>query len=141
MPVVLATPAPPVIVDGPFSDREMPTVSSRAGIQPVVRPKSEARIPSVEDARRWARDRIGPSQFRCLDRLWQRESGWNPRARNKSSGAYGIPQALPGEKMAKAGDDWRTNPLTQVKWGLLYIKSRYGTACEAWQHSEAVGWY
>jgi hypothetical protein len=80
-------------------------------------------------------------QFPCLNKLWARESGWNHRARNNSSGAYGIPQALPGGKMASAGDDWESNPATQIKWGLGYIKGRYDTPCGAWQHSEDVGWY
>lgn len=60
---------------------------------------------------------------------------------NKSSGAYGIPQALPGSKMAWAGADWRMNPVTQVKWGLHYISGRYGTACSAWRHFQEKGWY
>ncbi|MGN6612135.1 MAG: lytic transglycosylase domain-containing protein [Angustibacter sp.] len=81
------------------------------------------------------------SQFGCLDSLWQKESGWNVHASNRSSGAYGIPQALPGGKMASAGSDWRTNPVTQIKWGLGYIKSTYGTPCAAWSHSRASGWY
>jgi hypothetical protein len=81
------------------------------------------------------------SQFTCLNRLWARESGWNHRARNSSSGAFGIPQAVPGDKMASAGADWRTNPETQIEWGLGYIKGRYNTPCRAWQHSEDVGWY
>ena len=81
------------------------------------------------------------SQFPCLDKLWKRESGWNHRASNASSGAYGIPQSLPGSKMASEGSDWRTNPATQIKWGLGYIKGRYGTPCGAWSHSENVGWY
>jgi hypothetical protein len=80
-------------------------------------------------------------EFACLNKLWARESGWNHRASNDSSGAYGIPQALPGRKMASAGDDWRNNPATQIKWGLGYIKGRYGTPCKAWAHSEDVGWY
>ena len=81
------------------------------------------------------------SQFRCLDSLWTRESNWNHRAYNRSSGAYGIPQALPAGKMATAGRDWRTNPRTQIKWGLGYIKQRYGSPCQAWNHSMARGWY
>jgi uncharacterized protein YabE (DUF348 family) len=81
------------------------------------------------------------AQFNCLDKLWQRESGWNPYASNPYSGAYGIPQALPGSKMASAGADWATNPTTQIIWGLGYIASRYGTPCGAWAQSEAVGWY
>lgn len=80
------------------------------------------------------------SQFSCLDRLWTRESGWNYRAQNPS-GAYGIPQALPGSKMARSGSDWRTNPVTQIKWGLGYIKSRYGSPCTAWGNSQSHGWY
>ena len=80
-------------------------------------------------------------QWRCLDRLWTRESSWNHLARNRGSGAYGIPQALPGSKMATAGSDWKTNPATQIKWGLSYIKGRYHTPCEAWAHSQNVGWY
>ena len=84
---------------------------------------------------------FGISQFSCLNKLWNRESGWNERAENRSSGAYGIPQALPGRKMASEGDDWETNPATQIKWGLGYIKGRYDTPCGAWGHSEDVGWY
>jgi len=83
----------------------------------------------------------GDDQWSCLNNLWQRESGWNPSASNPSSGAYGIPQALPGSKMASAGSDWRTNPATQIKWGLGYIKGRYGSPCGAWAHSQSVGWY
>lgn len=79
--------------------------------------------------------------YNCLVLLWNRESGWNPSATNPSSGAYGIPQALPGTKMATAGADWQTNPQTQINWGLGYIADRYGTPCGAWAHSESVGWY
>ncbi|NRQ39631.1 transglycosylase SLT domain-containing protein [Nonomuraea sp. NN258] len=79
-------------------------------------------------------------QFRCLERLWTRESGWNHRAGNRS-GAYGIPQALPGRKMAASGRDWRTNPRTQIAWGLSYIKKRYGSPCRAWAHFQSHHWY
>lgn len=82
----------------------------------------------------------GSDQFACLDSLWTKESGWNPTAANPS-GAYGIPQALPGSKMATAGADWATNPATQIAWGLSYISSVYGTPCAAWGHSQAVNWY
>ncbi|MFC4009824.1 transglycosylase SLT domain-containing protein [Nonomuraea purpurea] len=81
------------------------------------------------------------AQFRCLERLWTRESDWNHRAANGSSGAYGIPQALPGHKMATSGRDWRTNPRTQIKWGLSYIKQRYGTPCGAWAQFQSHRWY
>jgi murein DD-endopeptidase MepM/ murein hydrolase activator NlpD len=80
-------------------------------------------------------------QFGCLNSLWNRESKWNYQAANPSSGAYGIPQALPGSKMSSAGSDWRTNPVTQMKWGLGYIADRYGTPCGAWAHSQSSGWY
>ncbi len=80
-------------------------------------------------------------QFGCLDSLYMRESGWNPYADNPTSSAYGIPQSLPGSKMASAGADWATNPVTQIRWGLGYIRDRYGSPCSAWGHSQAVGWY
>ncbi len=84
----------------------------------------------------------GEDQFSCLDRLWQKESGWSYSALNSNSGATGIPQALPGSKMASAGNDWATNATTQISWGLGYIKaSSYGTPCAAWSHSQSVGWY
>jgi hypothetical protein len=81
------------------------------------------------------------SQFSCLVSLWDRESGWNIYASNPSSGAYGIPQALPGSKMASAGPDWATDAATQIRWGLGYIQQVYGSPCAAWDHSQAVGWY
>lgn len=83
----------------------------------------------------------GSGEFDCLVALWNKESGWNVYAMNPSSGAYGIPQSLPGSKMATAGADWQTNPATQITWGLGYIEARYGTPCGAWAHSQAVGWY
>ena len=80
-------------------------------------------------------------EFGCLQSLWNAESGWNPSATNPISGAYGIPQALPGSKMASAGADWQTNPATQIKWGLGYIKQVYGSPCAAWSHEQSTGWY
>jgi hypothetical protein len=85
-------------------------------------------------------DRGWSSQWGCLDSLWTRESGWRVYASNPS-GAYGIPQALPGSKMASAGSDWRTNPATQIRWGLGYIASAYGSPCAAWRHSQSHNWY
>ena len=76
------------------------------------------------------------AEFSCLDSLWTKESNWNYRATNPSSGAYGIPQSLPGSKMAANGSDWASNPVTQIQWGLDYIASRYGTPCGAWQYSQ-----
>ena len=80
-------------------------------------------------------------QFSCLDKLWTKESNWRVHADNPTSSAYGIPQALPGSKMSSFGDDWKTNPVTQIKWGLNYIDDRYGTPCSAWSHSRSHNWY
>jgi hypothetical protein len=81
------------------------------------------------------------SQFSCLDPLWAHESGWSVTAYNAGSGAYGIPQALPGSRMASAGPAWQTNAATQIRWGLEYIKGTYGSPCGAWDHEQATGWY
>jgi len=99
------------------------------------------KTPTTRASQKFAISRIGSRQYSCLYQLWMRESHWNYRAFNKNSGAYGIPQALPGSKMASAGADWKTNPLTQVKWGLKYISGRYGSACNAWNHFINYGWY
>ena len=79
--------------------------------------------------------------FDCLVKLWNRESGWNPNAHNKSSGAHGIPQSLPASKMASEGSDYYTNGETQIRWGLKYIAGRYGSPANAWAHSQQTGWY
>ena len=80
-------------------------------------------------------------QMSCLDPLWEGESGWRVNADNPSSSAYGIPQALPGSKMASAGPDWATNAVTQIRWGLGYISERYGSPCSAWGFKQGHGWY
>lgn len=92
------------------------------------------RINAVKD---WNVDK----QYPCFKSLMNKESGWRRHATNPSSGAYGIPQALPGKKMASSGADWRHNPDTQVKWGIKYVKSRYKTPCGAWSHFKNRGWY
>ncbi|MEH0931922.1 transglycosylase SLT domain-containing protein [Micromonospora sp. CPCC 205558] len=84
---------------------------------------------------------FGIAEFPCLEKLWTKESGWNHKASNSSSGAYGIPQSLPGSKMSSVADDWRTNPATQIKWGLGYIKGRYKTPCGAWTYFQNKGHY
>ena len=84
---------------------------------------------------------VGEDQWGCLYNLWMRESGWRTTAGNVSSGAYGIPQSLPASKMAAFGDDYLTNPRTQIAWGLSYIKGRYGTPCGGWSAFQAKGWY
>lgn len=111
--------------------------ASSSSSTPTV-PKGTAQ----EIARQMVADRgWGEGEFSCLVKLWNKESGWRTTAENRSSGAYGIPQALPGSKMATAGSDWRTNPATQISWGLKYISGRYGSPCGAWGHSQSVGWY
>lgn len=120
-PVVVAKPAtaawaPPAITPDPGS--------------------AQAYAQTAVQARGWS-----SGEFDCLVALWSRESGWRVNAYNASSGAYGIPQSLPGSKMSSAGADWETNAATQVEWGLGYIGARYGTPCGAWAHSEDIGWY
>lgn len=83
----------------------------------------------------------GAGEFSCLDSLWQKESGWDYQAYNQDGGATGIPQALPGDKMASFGSDWQTNATTQIRWGLDYISRAYGSPCSAWGHSQSVNWY
>lgn len=83
----------------------------------------------------------GDDQFSCLESLWQKESSWNYQAYNADGGATGIPQALPGSKMASAGSDWQTSATTQIAWGLGYIAGSYGTPCSAWGHSQSYNWY
>lgn len=107
---------------------------------PQPRPAPNAAV--VGEAQAYARTLVAnDAEWNCLYSLWQRESGWRVEAYNASSGATGIPQALPGSKMASAGADWATNYVTQVNWGMGYINGRYGSPCNAWAHSEAKGWY
>ncbi|QAY74199.1 hypothetical protein ET445_13555 [Agromyces protaetiae] len=106
-----------------------------------------ARANSPDGAKAYAADLAasqygwGGDQFQCLVNLWQKESGWNYAAYNASSGATGIPQSLPGSKMATAGADWQTSAATQIRWGLDYIQRAYGTPCGAWGHSQSMNWY
>jgi resuscitation-promoting factor RpfB len=137
-------------VDGVEESREL--VSDGVTAEPVAKvvtqgaKKRPTGAAAAADAKEIARGLVaargwGADQFQCLDRLWTKESKWDPSATNPSSGAYGIPQSLPGSKMASAGADWRTNPATQVTWGLNYIAGSYGTPCAAWGHSQAKNWY
>lgn len=111
-----------------------PAVAAGGGGGPVVSGSPQAIAKQLLPQWGWS------GQFGCLDSLWTKESHWNVHAENPS-GAYGIPQALPGSKMASAGPDWQNNAETQIKWGFGYIKDRYGSPCGAWSHSEANGWY
>jgi hypothetical protein len=119
-------PPPPADENGAFAP---PAVTPDPG-------SAKAIAQGMVSARGW-----GDEQFSCLVSLWNKESGWRVNAMNPSSGAYGIPQSYPGNKMASVGADWKTNPATQITWGLNYISARYGSPCGAWSHSEAVGSY
>lgn len=111
--------------------------ATRSAPAPRTSPGSNQDKARVQaEARGW-----GGDQFSCLSNLWMKESSWNHLAENPSSGAYGIPQSLPASKMASHGSDYRTNPDTQIAWGLDYIADRYGTPCSAWAHSQQKNWY
>lgn len=107
----------------------------RLGYTPGAKPKEIARQ-MAQNIYGW-----GSDQFTCYDNIIMRESEWIVTADNPTSSAYGIPQALPGKRMASEGADWETNPATQIKWGLKYVKERYGTPCKAWSFKRANGWY
>ncbi|ROS59686.1 septal ring factor EnvC (AmiA/AmiB activator) [Frigoribacterium sp. PhB160] len=125
-PAPAPVPAPPVTAPAP------PPV--------VVAPPSAVNDPA--GAKAYAATKVGGgAEYTCLVQLWNKESGWRTSATNPYSGAYGIPQALLGSKMASAGADWRTSYRTQVDWGVGYIHDRYGTMCAAWAHSVENDWY
>ncbi|WP_344527512.1 transglycosylase SLT domain-containing protein [Streptomyces albiaxialis] len=96
---------------------------------------------STAEVQSMAKQIVGSGQYQCFSNIVDHESSWNYRATNASSGAYGLVQALPGSKMASAGADWRTNPATQIKWGLNYMNDRYGSPCGAWDFWQANNWY
>jgi uncharacterized protein YabE (DUF348 family) len=125
-------------------NKPVPVVASPPAVSSTGSSSSAAVLPAG-DAQKIAATMVaargwGTDQFSCLVSLWSKESGWRVNAANPS-GAYGIPQALPGSKMASAGADWQTNPATQITWGLSYISGVYGTPCAAWSHSQATNWY
>ncbi|WP_104084363.1 hypothetical protein [Cryobacterium sp. Y11] len=152
-----SAPAQAVLVAGSYTNtitRDGYTVTEKPKPVPVpvVAAKKKtftapaAAVPDPGSAKAYAYDAVaargwGEDQYDCLVSLWQKESRWDVSAQNGSSGAYGIPQALPGSKMASAGEDWATNAGTQIEWGLGYVSGRYGTPCGAWAKSEASGWY
>ncbi len=111
------------------------------------RVKAQGYEPGTTDPREMAEQILqnkfgyGADQFSCFNNIIIRESNWDVDATNASSGAYGIPQALPGSKMASVASDWRTNPATQILWGIGYMKSRYGSPCAAWDFKRGHGWY
>jgi hypothetical protein len=131
----LATPDPwPPRTAGPLP---MPFIATPV---PTRAPTAAPYRDTVANARAYVKNRIGVTQYNCIDYIWTRESRWNPLAAN-SNGAYGIPQAYPGSKMASFGSNWRTSALTQVKWGIWYVYDRYGSACNALTFFKSHGWY
>lgn len=135
-PTPTPTPTPEPVAAAPASGGSSAASISIPAVAAPDPGSAQAIARDLVRARGW-----GDDQYSCLYSLWQKESNWNVYAQNASSGAYGIPQALPGSKMGSVGSDWRTNPVTQIQWGLGYIAGRYGTPCGAWGHSQSVGWY
>lgn len=120
------------------------TGTGQANLASTATPKSGSA--SAQQAQSYAQSKLstygwGADQYQYLYQLWMRESGWNVNAYNASSGATGIPQSLPGSKMASAGSDWQSNYQTQINWGLGYIKGTYGSPQAAWAHEVSYGWY
>lgn len=129
------------------SEISAPTATAAATQTPGKSGSKQANPNSPKAAKAYAKKEMkdkygwGDSQYQDLVSLWNKESGWDYQASNASSGAYGIPQALPGGKMQSAGKDWKKNAATQIDWGLQYIKSTYGSPAQAWAHSQSTGWY
>ncbi len=116
--------------------------AATAGMVLTAAPAHAATADSVTEARSIAHQMIpSAAQYNAFSKIVEHESGWNVTATNSSSGAYGLVQALPGSKMASAGSDWKTNAKTQIKWGLDYMNSRYGSPVGAWSFWQSHGWY
>jgi outer membrane biosynthesis protein TonB len=120
--------------------RPTPKPTPRPTPKPTPKP-TPVPAPTVASAKAYALSVLGASQYACLDAIATHESNWNTYAVSPSTGAYGIPQALPGDKMATVGADWRTDPLTQVRWMIGYVRDAYGSACGAWSFWQMNSWY
>lgn len=142
----------PQTVAGLFGDEELSATASGAIfssqialVSAVSRTVELARTPfgAKKVAKSILIDEYGfaEKEYKCLNQLWTQESNWNYKSRNKQSGAHGIPQALPASKMNVVSTDWRTNPVTQIRWGLRYISIRYETPCKAWAKHKRSNWY
>ena len=130
----------------PLGNQRLAVATHSPGHVPVPVTLTAAAVTQRQAALRRAQKMLGHfgwghRQWNPLYKLWNRESSWNKYARNPYSGAYGIPQAVPGSKMASAGRNWQTNATTQIRWGMCYIKSVYGYPRRAWNHELAYGWY
>lgn len=141
LPSAWATVTVPQTPSQPVQNAPSASPAPKVTPKPTVKPKPRHE-PSVAEAKAYALARLGPTQYACLADIVKHEDGtWDPYRTNSSSGAYGIPQALPGSKMATAGADWRWNRITQVKWMIGYVNRRYGSACQAWVFWQRVHWY
>lgn len=140
-PTARPTPKPPASPSPSSTHGSGLSVSVKVSGLPRVGVDVSRSAPRTGSPRAYARSVLSSGQYACLDNIVTRESGWNIYARNPSSGAYGLGQALPGSKMASAGPDWRTNGVTQIKWTIHYVNSRYGSACSAWSFWRAHRWY
>jgi hypothetical protein len=142
---VTAAGATAVVATASSAPAPRATTASRSASRTAIAPyRVGTKAYSKWYARHYMATRYGwksQRQYQCLVSLWSRESGWRHKAHNSSSGAHGIPQAMPGSKMASAGPHWRTNPRTQIKWGLRYIDGRYSSPCGAWSHWQSRHWY
>lgn len=134
-----ASPEPSKSDKGVVNSTTMPSQS--ISIEPVAAVVCKTGIKKYTRCKLKKRFPLWKTQFGCLDKLWKKESGWRWWADNPYSDAYGIPQANPGSKMSSIDSDWRTNPRTQIDWGLKYIKGRYKTPCAALKHHRKYGWY
>jgi hypothetical protein len=133
LPTPTPTPSPTPTPTSTPSPTPTQTPTPKATPRPTPRD-------TVWNARAYVKGRIGVRQYDCINVVWYHESKWNPRA-GTPSGAYGIPQAFPGSRMAAFGSNWRYSPLTQVKWGIWYVNTRYGSACAAYNFWKAHAWY
>ena len=125
---------------------QTPVIDEVVRVGTLDLPDSKKTVLTPNQARALAKSMLAErgwdaGQYTCLDKLWTRESNWRVKAANSSSGAYGIPQSLPGTKMGSVASDWRTNARTQISWGLKYVSGRYGTPCGAWSAFQSKGWY
>ncbi|HEX3778156.1 MAG TPA: transglycosylase SLT domain-containing protein [Pseudonocardiaceae bacterium] len=130
-----------VAVIGKYSDDTHTTTTTTSSASSAASPSVPAAAPATTGSIQAQAHVVFGADYSCAANIITRESGWNPHAQNPSSSAYGLPQALPGDKMATAGADWRDNPATQLAWMKTYVDSRYGGACPAWTWWQAHHWY
>jgi hypothetical protein len=139
-PTAVPTPAPSMPDWSTYAQVDRPSPGPSQPAAPTIQPTPAPYRDTVWNARTYVKNRVGAKGYDCLNAVWTAESKWNPRA-GSPTGAYGIPQAFPGSKMAAFGSNWRYSPLTQVKWGLWYATSRYGSACGAYDFWKVHAWY